>query len=149
MSKVARLSMLSPAGCKFRSQLYDSNRGCPDAKQLQPGGVAVVIEAEASCMMMRGVGDRNSVMKTSVFSIVKDDAGRRSFFTAGLTSCRRHALPVSKRIAISAFAPCFRKPLLLRNRDRFGSESEAVWQWKTRHCLVGFRQHDPHGCHDT
>jgi GTP cyclohydrolase I len=50
-------------------------------RTLQPGGVAVVIEAKHLCMMMRGVEKQNSVMKTScLLGSFKDDARTRSEF---------------------------------------------------------------------
>jgi GTP cyclohydrolase IA len=50
---------------------------------LNPGGVAVVIEAKHLCMMMRGVEKQNSVMKTScLLGCFKDDATTRSEFLA-------------------------------------------------------------------
>jgi GTP cyclohydrolase I len=50
---------------------------------LNPGGVAVVIEAKHLCMMMRGVEKQNSIMKTScLLGCFKDDATTRSEFLA-------------------------------------------------------------------
>ena len=50
---------------------------------LQPGGVAVVIEAKHLCMMMRGVEKQNSIMKTScLLGCFKDSATTRSEFLA-------------------------------------------------------------------
>jgi len=56
-------------------------------KTLQPGGVAVVIEAKHLCMMMRGVEKQNSVMKTScLLGSFKEDARTRSEFLSLLNS---------------------------------------------------------------
>ncbi|MNL89247.1 GTP cyclohydrolase 1 [compost metagenome] len=47
---------------------------------LQPLGVAVVIEAQHLCMMMRGVQKQNSVTTTSAFSGQFEDGRTRSEF---------------------------------------------------------------------
>ncbi|MBC9913648.1 GTP cyclohydrolase I FolE [Chitinophaga varians] len=47
---------------------------------LQPQGVAVVIEAQHLCMMMRGVSKQNSVTTTSAFSGQFQDGTTRSEF---------------------------------------------------------------------
>lgn len=47
---------------------------------LQPMGVAVVIEAQHLCMMMRGVQKQNSVTTTSAFSGQFEDGRTRSEF---------------------------------------------------------------------
>ena len=47
---------------------------------LEPVGVAVVIEAQHLCMMMRGVQKQNSVTTTSAFAGVFADATTRSEF---------------------------------------------------------------------
>src|SRR5947209_14752689 len=52
-------------------------------KTLHPTGVALVIEAKHHCMMMRGVGKQNSVMKTScLLGSFKEDARTRGEFLA-------------------------------------------------------------------
>nr|WP_325532773.1 GTP cyclohydrolase I FolE [Chitinophaga sp.] len=47
---------------------------------LQPQGVAVVIEAQHLCMMMRGVQKQNSITTTSAFSGQFEDGRTRSEF---------------------------------------------------------------------
>lgn len=47
---------------------------------LQPQGVAVVIEAQHLCMMMRGVSKQNSITTTSAFSGQFQDGTTRSEF---------------------------------------------------------------------
>ncbi len=50
-------------------------------KYLQPAGVAVVIEAQHLCMMMRGVEKQNTLVKTSaLYGIFRDDLRTREEF---------------------------------------------------------------------
>ena len=52
-------------------------------ERLDPAGVAVVIEAQHLCMMMRGVEKQNSVMKTScLLGAFRENAGTRAEFFA-------------------------------------------------------------------
>lgn len=53
---------------------------------LQPQGVAVVIEAQHLCMMMRGVQKQNSVTTTSAFSGQFEDGVTRSEFMRLISS---------------------------------------------------------------
>lgn len=64
LSKVARVVDLFARRLQVQERL---TREIAESlmKKLQPGGVAVVIEAQHLCMMMRGVEKQNSVMKTS------------------------------------------------------------------------------------
>ncbi|HEY2102385.1 MAG TPA: GTP cyclohydrolase I FolE [Chthoniobacterales bacterium] len=80
LSKVARLVDVFARRLQIQEQLTTQ---IADALMhtLQPGGVAVVIEAKHLCMMMRGVEKQNSVMKTScLLGSFKDDARTRSEF---------------------------------------------------------------------
>jgi GTP cyclohydrolase I len=50
-------------------------------KYVKPSGVAVVIEAQHLCMMMRGVEKQNSVMMTSsMFGVFRENAATRQEF---------------------------------------------------------------------
>jgi GTP cyclohydrolase I len=52
-------------------------------------GVAVVIEAQHMCMMMRGVEKQNSSMVTSVMlGQFRDNAATRSFVQSYMPTCR-------------------------------------------------------------
>ncbi|WP_126247693.1 GTP cyclohydrolase I FolE [Chitinophaga rhizosphaerae] len=53
---------------------------------LQPQGVAVVIEAQHLCMMMRGVQKQNSVTTTSAFSGQFEDGATRAEFMKLISS---------------------------------------------------------------
>jgi GTP cyclohydrolase I len=80
LSKVARIVDVFARRLQIQEQLTTE---IADAlmRTLQPGGVAVVIEAKHLCMMMRGVEKQNSVMKTScLLGSFKDDARTRSEF---------------------------------------------------------------------
>src|SRR6266700_684915 len=80
LSKVARIVDVFARRLQIQenltTQIAESLMGC-----LEPGGVAVVVEAKHLCMMMRGVEKQNSVMKTSyLLGTFKDDARTRSEF---------------------------------------------------------------------
>jgi GTP cyclohydrolase IA len=80
LSKVARIVDVFARRLQIQenltTQIAESLMGC-----LEPGGVAVVVEAKHLCMMMRGVEKQNSVMKTScLLGSFKDDARTRSEF---------------------------------------------------------------------
>jgi GTP cyclohydrolase I len=64
LSKIARIVDLFARRLQIQENL---TRQIADAinSQLHPMGVAVVIEAQHLCMMMRGVEKQNSIMKTS------------------------------------------------------------------------------------
>jgi len=80
LSKVARLVDVFARRLQIQenltTQIAESLMKC-----LEPGGVAVVVEAKHLCMMMRGVEKQNSIMKTScLLGSFKDDARTRSEF---------------------------------------------------------------------
>jgi GTP cyclohydrolase IA len=80
LSKVARIVDVFARRLQIQenltTQIAESLMGC-----LEPGGVAVVVEAKHLCMMMRGVEKQNSTMKTScLLGSFKDDARTRSEF---------------------------------------------------------------------
>ena len=80
LSKVARIVDVFARRLQIQenltTQIAESLMRC-----LEPGGVAVVVEAKHLCMMMRGVEKQNSVMKTScLLGSFKDDARTRSEF---------------------------------------------------------------------
>jgi GTP cyclohydrolase I len=80
LSKVARIVDVFARRLQIQenltTQIAESLMKC-----LEPGGVAVVVEAKHLCMMMRGVEKQNSIMKTScLLGSFKDDARTRSEF---------------------------------------------------------------------
>jgi len=80
LSKVARIVDVFARRLQIQenltTQIAESLMRC-----LEPGGVAVVVEAKHLCMMMRGVEKQNSVMKTScLLGSFKEDARTRSEF---------------------------------------------------------------------
>jgi GTP cyclohydrolase IA len=80
LSKIARIVDVFARRLQIQenltTQIAESLMDC-----LEPGGVAVVVEAKHLCMMMRGVEKQNSVMKTScLLGCFKDDARTRSEF---------------------------------------------------------------------
>ena len=80
LSKVARIVDVFARRLQIQenltTQIAESLMRC-----LEPGGVAVVVEAKHLCMMMRGVEKQNSVMKTScLLGVFKEDARTRSEF---------------------------------------------------------------------
>ena len=80
LSKVARIVDVFARRLQIQEQLTTQ---VADALMdaLQPGGVAVVIEARHLCMMMRGVEKQNSTMTTScLLGSFKDDARTRAEF---------------------------------------------------------------------
>ena len=80
LSKVARIVDVFARRLQIQEQLTHQ---VADAlmQALHPAGVAVVIEAKHLCMMMRGVGKQNSIMKTScLLGSFKEDARTRAEF---------------------------------------------------------------------
>ena len=80
LSKVARIVDVFARRLQIQEQLTTQ---IADAlmQALHPSGVAVVIEAQHLCMMMRGVEKQNSVMTTScLLGSFKEDARTRSEF---------------------------------------------------------------------
>src|ERR1044071_4799712 len=80
LSKVARIVDVFARRLQIQenltTQIAEALMDC-----LLPSGVAVVIEAQHLCMMMRGVEKQNSVMKTScLLATFKDDARTRTEF---------------------------------------------------------------------
>ena len=64
LSKIPRLVEMFARRLQVQERLTVEIRNCIE-ETLKPQGVAVVIEAQHMCMMMRGVEKQNSVMKTS------------------------------------------------------------------------------------
>ena len=80
LSKIARIVDVFARRLQIQEQLTVQ---IADAimKTLHPAGVAVVVEAKHLCMMMRGVGKQNSIMKTScLLGSFKEDARTRAEF---------------------------------------------------------------------
>src|SRR5205807_754489 len=78
LSKVARIVDVFARRLQIQenltTQIAESLMNC-----LQPSGVAVVVEATHLCMMMRGVENQHSIMKTScLLGTFNDDDGTRS-----------------------------------------------------------------------
>jgi len=67
LSKIARVVEAYSRRLQIQERLTNQIRDCID-ETLNPLGVAVVIEANHLCMMMRGVQKQNSVTTTSAFT---------------------------------------------------------------------------------
>ena len=66
LSKIARAVDVYARRLQVQERLTTEDAGC-DQRNPEPLGVAVVIEAQHLCMMMRGVQKQNSVTTTSAF----------------------------------------------------------------------------------
>jgi len=79
LSKIARVVDAFARRMQLQERLTNQIRDCIQ-KTLNPLGVAVVIEAQHLCMMMRGVQKQNSVTTTSAFTgAFTKDATREEF----------------------------------------------------------------------
>ena len=80
LSKLARVVDCFARRLQVQERLTMEIRDCIQ-KALAPMGVAVVIEAQHLCMMMRGVQKQNSVTTTSAFTgiFLKDHRTREEF----------------------------------------------------------------------
>ena len=80
LSKIARVVDCFSRRLQVQERLTMEIRDCLQ-KALAPMGVAVVIEAQHLCMMMRGVQKQNSVTTTSAFTgiFLKDHRTREEF----------------------------------------------------------------------
>ena len=80
LSKIARVVDCFSRRLQVQERLTMEIRDCIQ-KALSPMGVAVVIEAQHLCMMMRGVQKQNSVTTTSAFTgiFLKDHRTREEF----------------------------------------------------------------------
>ena len=80
LSKIARVVDCFSRRLQVQERLTMEIRDCIH-KALSPMGVAVVIEAQHLCMMMRGVQKQNSVTTTSAFTgiFLKDHRTREEF----------------------------------------------------------------------
>lgn len=80
LSKIARIVDVFARRLQIQEKLTKQIAEAID-KYTRPQGVAVVIEAQHMCMMMRGVGKQNSVMVTScVMGEFHDDPATRAEF---------------------------------------------------------------------
>jgi len=82
LSKIARIVDVFARRLQIQEELT-SQIAHAIQKYTGPKGVAVVIEAQHLCMMMRGVSKQNSVMKTSCLlgEFHEDEATRAEFFS--------------------------------------------------------------------
>lgn len=88
LSKIARVVDAYSRRLQVQERLTVQIRDCIQ-EALQPLGVAVVIEAQHMCMMMRGVEKQNSVTTTSAFTgEFRNNATRSEFMK--LISSRLH-----------------------------------------------------------
>lgn len=79
LSKIARVADAFARRLQLQERLTNQIRDCIQ-NTLNPLGVAVVIEAQHLCMMMRGVQKQNSVTTTSAFTgAFTKDATREEF----------------------------------------------------------------------
>ncbi|MDR1866050.1 MAG: GTP cyclohydrolase I FolE [Bacteroidales bacterium] len=80
LSKIARVVDVFSRRLQVQERLTMEIRDCIQ-KALNPMGVAVVIEAQHLCMMMRGVQKQNSITTTSAFTgiFLKDHRTREEF----------------------------------------------------------------------
>jgi GTP cyclohydrolase I len=89
LSKIPRVVDIFARRLQVQERLTEQIRDCIE-ENLQPLGVAVVIEAQHLCMQMRGVSKQNSVTTTSAFTgeFLHNDKTRREFIT--LVSAKLH-----------------------------------------------------------
>ncbi len=89
LSKIPRVVDIFARRLQVQERLTEQIRDCIQ-DNLQPLGVAVVIEAQHLCMQMRGVSKQNSVTTTSAFTgeFLHNDKTRREFIT--LVSAKLH-----------------------------------------------------------
>ena len=80
LSKIARIVDIFSRRLQVQERLTMEIRDCIQ-EALAPMGVAVVIEAQHLCMMMRGVQKQNSITTTSAFTgiFLKDHRTREEF----------------------------------------------------------------------
>ena len=80
LSKIARVVDAFAHRLQVQERLTHQIRDCI-REALNPLGVAVVIEAQHLCMMMRGVQKQNSITTTSAFTgvFLKDPRTREEF----------------------------------------------------------------------
>ena len=80
LSKIARVVEAYARRLQIQERMTYEIRDCIQ-KTLNPMGVAVVIEAQHLCMLMRGVQKQNSVTTTSAFTgeFLKNNATRQEF----------------------------------------------------------------------
>lgn len=82
LSKIARIVDVFARRLQIQERLTRQIAEAID-KYTKPQGVAVVIEAQHMCMMMRGVGKQNSIMSTSCVmgEFHEDPSTRAEFFS--------------------------------------------------------------------
>lgn len=85
LSKVPRVVDVYARRLQVQERLTTQIMKCID-RVLQPQGVAVVIEAQHLCMMMRGVQKQNSSTTTSAFSGVFEEHATRNEFMDLITA---------------------------------------------------------------
>ena len=88
LSKIARVVDTYARRLQVQERLTQQIKDCIE-NTLHPLGVAVVIEAQHMCMMMRGVQKQNSVTTTSDFSGAFEKLATREEFIR-LISTRLH-----------------------------------------------------------
>lgn len=80
LSKIARVVECFARRLQVQERLTDQIKDCLE-QTLHPEGVAVVIEAEHTCMSMRGVQKADAITTTSAFSgvFLEDERTRNEF----------------------------------------------------------------------
>lgn len=79
LSKIARVVDIFARRLQVQERLTNQILDALD-RNLKPMGVAVVIEAQHMCMMMRGVQKQNSITTTSAFRGIFENMETRSEF---------------------------------------------------------------------
>ena len=87
LSKIARIVDVFANRLQIQERLTTQIKNCIQ-KTLNPLGVMVVIEAQHTCMQMRGVEKQNSIMTTSDFTGVFNQAKTREEFISLIKSGR-------------------------------------------------------------
>ena len=80
LSKIPRIVDIFSRRLQVQERLTQEISACL-AKNLEPKGVAIVIEASHLCMQMRGVEKQNSITTTSSFTgiFLEEDKTRSEF----------------------------------------------------------------------